>query len=119
MGSHLRWLPRCEMNHEGCVVGDAAKGEPTDGELMVKTVQRKAVRSGGNGKTLNVIPAAFNLEATLVYLGGISAPTLHRWVDRGLLHPNRHSRYLIFSKVELDRFLSETRNWRWKRRKVA
>jgi hypothetical protein len=77
--------------------------------------QTKVDRRRG-GKIANVTPAAFNLEATLAYLGGISAPTLHRWVERGLLHPNRHTRYLLFSRVELDRFLSETRNHKWKRR---
>jgi hypothetical protein len=93
-------------------------GKPTWIETIMAT-QIKAGRRRGGGKAATVIPAAFNLEATLAYLGGVSAPTLHRWVDRGLLRPNRHSRYLLFSKVELDRFLSETRNWRWKRRKAA
>jgi hypothetical protein len=70
-------------------------------------------------QTTNVIPAAFRTAEALVYLGGISEVTLYRWVGAGLLHPVRHSRYLLFSRVELDRFLSETRNKRWKRKKSS
>jgi predicted site-specific integrase-resolvase len=47
---------------------------------------------------------------------GISVVTLHRLVRRGLLHPNRHLKRLVFSRIELDRFLSETRNRTWPRR---
>jgi hypothetical protein len=65
------------------------------------------------------MPAAFKTAEALAYLGGISAPTLYRWVDAGLLHPIRHCRYLLFAKDELDRFLSQTRNGTWKRRKAA
>lgn len=39
------------------------------------------------------------------YLGGISIPTLHRLIQRGLLKPNRATRHLIFPIEELDRFL--------------
>jgi len=39
------------------------------------------------------------------YLGGISVPTLHRLVKRGLIRPNRSTRHLLFPVVELDRFL--------------
>ena len=70
-------------------------------------------------KDTNIVPAAFRTNEALVYLGGISEVTLYRWVGAGLLHPVRYSRYLLFSRAELDRFLNETRNHRWKRRKAA
>jgi Helix-turn-helix domain len=82
------------------------------------TTEKGSTRRG-NGNTPNVISAAFKTDEALAYLGGISAVTLYRWVERGLLHPNRHSRFLLFSKVELDRFLRQTRDRRWKRRRAA
>ncbi len=41
------------------------------------------------------------------YLGGISIPTLHRLIKRGLLRPNRAMRHLLFPVAELERFLRE------------
>jgi hypothetical protein len=41
------------------------------------------------------------------YLGGLSKPTIHRLIERGLLKPNRKLRHLIFPIRELDRFLDE------------
>jgi hypothetical protein len=41
------------------------------------------------------------------YLGGISTPTLHRLIKRGLLRPNRATRHLLFPISELDRFLRD------------
>jgi Helix-turn-helix domain len=41
------------------------------------------------------------------YLGGISEPTLHRLIKRGLIRPNRSTRHLIFEIRELDRFLRD------------
>ncbi len=52
-------------------------------------------------------PAAFKLPEACQYLGGISKATVRRLVKRGLLRPNRHLRYLVFSKAELDRFVTE------------
>jgi len=54
----------------------------------------------------NVSPGAFKLEQARRYLGGISAISVRRLVKRGLLKPNRKLRHLVFSKVELDRFLA-------------
>ncbi len=48
---------------------------------------------------------AFKLKPAASYLGGLSIPTMHRLVQRGLLRPNRSLRCLIFSREELDRFL--------------
>jgi hypothetical protein len=42
-------------------------------------------------------------------LGGISIPTLHRLIRRGLLRPNRTTRHLLFPVEELDRFLRKLR----------
>jgi len=47
------------------------------------------------------------LKAAAVYLGGLSIPTMHRLMKRGLLHPNRALRHLLFSREELDRFLRQ------------
>jgi hypothetical protein len=41
------------------------------------------------------------------YLGGISVPTMHRLINRGLIRPNRAMRHLLFSIPELDRFLRD------------
>ena len=86
--------------------------QPTKKELAMRTIKATHSRSPAN-----VFPAAFRTNETLAYLGGISAVTLYRWVAAGLLHPSRHSRYLLFSKEELDKFLGQTRNGTWKRNK--
>jgi len=48
---------------------------------------------------------AFKLTQARQYLGGISVPSMHRLIQRGLLKPNRCLRHLLFAKTELDRFL--------------
>ncbi len=48
---------------------------------------------------------AFKLKAAAEYLGGLSVPTMHRLIQRGLLRPNRSLRHHIFSREELERFL--------------
>ena len=50
---------------------------------------------------------AFKLTEARQYLGGISVPTMHRLIDRGLLKPNRSMRHLLFPIAELDRFLRD------------
>jgi excisionase family DNA binding protein len=52
-------------------------------------------------------PGALKLKPAAAYLGGLSVPTMHRLIARGLLRPNRSLRHLLFSKSELDRFLRE------------
>jgi excisionase family DNA binding protein len=47
------------------------------------------------------------LKEARQYLGGLSTPTIHRLIQRGLLRPNRSLRHLLFSREELDRFLRE------------
>jgi len=49
---------------------------------------------------------AFKLKPAAEYLGGLSVPTMHRLIQRGLLRPNRKLRHLIFTRSELDRFLN-------------
>jgi hypothetical protein len=56
---------------------------------------------------LTATVGGFKLKAAAAYLGGISIPSVHRLVRRGLLRPNRSLRHLIFSREELDRFLRE------------
>ena len=50
---------------------------------------------------------ALKLKPAAQYLGGLSVPTMHRLICRGLLRPNRALRHLLFSREELDRFLRE------------
>ena len=50
---------------------------------------------------------ALKLRGACVYLGGLSVPTVHRLIKRGLLRPNRSTRHLLFPVAELDRFLRE------------
>lgn len=49
-------------------------------------------------------PGALKLKSAARYLS-LSAPTLHRLINRGLLKPNRSTRHLLFPMRELDRFL--------------
>ena len=53
------------------------------------------------------VPGALKLKPAAQYLGGLSVPSMHRLVARGLLKPNRALRHLLFSQEELDRFLRE------------
>ena len=48
---------------------------------------------------------ALKLREACEYLGGLSVPTIHRLIKRGLLTPNRSTRHLIFPIAELERFL--------------
>jgi excisionase family DNA binding protein len=54
-----------------------------------------------------VSPGALKLKEARQYLGGLSAPTIHRLIHRGVLRPNRMLRHLLFSREELDRFLRD------------
>ena len=56
-------------------------------------------------KKANLAPGGLKLHQARAYLGGLSVPTMHRLIHRGLLKPNRVLRHLIFSREELDRFL--------------
>ena len=73
----------------------------------------KANRHGADGTEQNIatVPTqsvgALKLKPAAQYLGGLSIPTIHRLIKRGLLRPNRALRHLLFSREELDRFLRE------------
>jgi hypothetical protein len=43
------------------------------------------------------MPAALKLREARAYLGGLSVPTIHRLVRRGLLRPNKFTRHLNLS----------------------
>jgi hypothetical protein len=69
-------------------------------------------QANGAEKKITVAPTtqtvgALKLKEARQYLGGVSTPTIHRLIKRGLLRPNRALRHLIFSKAELDRFLAD------------
>jgi hypothetical protein len=74
---------------------------------------KKPRRQQANGVEQNIAHAstqsvgALKLKAAAQYLGGLSVPTMHRLICRGLLRPNRALRHLLFSREELDRFLRE------------
>ena len=55
----------------------------------------------------HVSRGALKLNEARQYIGGLSVPTMHRLVKRGLLKPNRSTRHLLFPVAELDRFLKD------------
>jgi hypothetical protein len=57
------------------------------------------------GAPATIPVGAYKLKPAAQYIGGLSVPTMHRLIARGLLKPNRATRHLLFSKKELDRFL--------------
>ena len=60
-----------------------------------------------NRDKISPVRGALKLKPAAQYLGGLSVPTMHRLIQRGLLRPNRALRHLIFPVAELDRFLRE------------
>ncbi len=50
---------------------------------------------------------ALKLKDACQYLGGISASTVRRLIDRKLIKPNRALRIILIPTAELDRFLAE------------
>jgi hypothetical protein len=53
------------------------------------------------------LQGGLKLEQARHYIGGLSVPTIHRLIKRGLLRPNRSTRHLLFPIPELDRFLRD------------
>jgi hypothetical protein len=76
-------------------------------------MSKNTKRQEANGVEQNIATApaqsvgALKLKEARQYLGGLSTPTIHRLIKRGLLRPNRALRHLLFSRQELDRFLRE------------
>jgi hypothetical protein len=74
----------------------------------------KTNRQQANGVEQNIATAptqsvgALKLKEARQYLGGLSTPTIHRLMKRGLLRPNRALRHLIFPIAELNRFLRDS-----------
>jgi hypothetical protein len=60
-----------------------------------------------NAVTDSPLPGALKLKEARQYLGGLSVPTMHRLIKRGLLKPCRATRHLLFPLIELDRFLRQ------------
>jgi len=50
---------------------------------------------------------ALNLQET-AWVMSLSTRTIRRLVSRGLLHPSKASRRWIFSRAEIEKFLTET-----------
>jgi hypothetical protein len=53
------------------------------------------------------LTGALKLQQARQYLGGLSTPTMHRLIRRGLIKPNRALRHILIPISELDRFLAE------------
>jgi hypothetical protein len=76
-----------------------------------KQPQAEAVHNSAVTQALQprqALAGALKLRQAREYLGGLSVPTMHRLVKRGLLRPNRATRHLLFPVSELDRFLRES-----------
>jgi hypothetical protein len=75
---------------------------------MKKTLSlaRRAKSRSEPNKSNPPTNGALKLEQARQYLGGISIPSMHRLIKRGLLKPNRKLRHLLFPVAELDRFLN-------------
>jgi hypothetical protein len=72
---------------------------------MKKTASAKGAKL--SPPTTQAQVGALKLREARVYLGGISTPTIHRLISRGLLRPNRSLRHLLFPVSELERFLRQ------------
>ena len=71
------------------------------------SLAEQAQRHWASGGAEQAQRGALKLKPAANYLGGLSKPTMYRLVARGLLKPNRATRHLLFSRRELDRFLSQ------------
>jgi hypothetical protein len=75
--------------------------------MMPKTAKRQANGAEQKLASPTTPVGALKLHEARVYLGGLSVPSMHRLIQRGLLRPNRTLRHLLFPITELDRFLRE------------
>jgi hypothetical protein len=64
-------------------------------------------KKDGSVATKQPLCGALKLREARAYIGGVSIPTMHRLIDRGLLRPNKSLRHLLFPISELDRFLRD------------
>ena len=75
---------------------------------LAEKPQTEAVNSAiKSSQSRPVLTGALKLQQARHYLGGLSVPTMHRLIQRGLLRPNKSTRHLLFPISELDRFLHE------------
>ena len=75
-----------------------------------ETSQAEAVTKSAIIENVQSHPApmgALKLQQARQYLGGLSIPTMHRLIKRGLIKPNRALRHILIPISELDRFLAE------------
>jgi hypothetical protein len=82
-----------------------ANPKPHKNERMPDMSAKTSAPSNGAKSTAS--PGALKLHDARQYLGGLSVPTMHRLIQRGLLKPNRSLRHLLFPVAELDRFLRD------------
>jgi ribosomal protein S20 len=81
-------------------------------KFMPKKIAKKATAAGLSSAAVTAINqsysprGAYKLKEAAEYIGGVSIPTMHRLIRRGLIHPNRALRHIIFSREELDRFVN-------------
>jgi hypothetical protein len=64
-------------------------------------------RRGAKSRRHELLPTngALKLNEARAYLGNLSKPTMYRLIKRGLLKANRSTRYCLFARTELDRFI--------------
>ncbi len=75
-----------------------------------RTPQAEAVTKSAifqRAQSRPVLTGALKLQQAREYLGGLSIPTMHRLIKRGLIKPNRALRHILIPISELDRFLVE------------
>jgi helix-turn-helix protein len=75
--------------------------------LVPKSAGKKGTRKEKFMERKKEMPAALKMREAREYLGGLSTPTIHRLVKRGLLRPNKSTRHLIFLRSDLEKFLRD------------
>ena len=62
-----------------------------------------------HSKQAEIEPAALKITAAARYLGGISAVTVRRLIERGEIKRHPGIRHILIPKSELDRFLAQAK----------
>src|SRR5215831_749736 len=96
MRAKLKKIRRAMLKKEPIPLAGAVK-EPAGSDAAEHS--KKAANHNVRG--------VLKLKHACEYLGGLSVPTMHRLIKRGLLRPNRSTRHLLFSIAELERFLRD------------
>jgi hypothetical protein len=74
---------------------------------MAENIRRQRGVEQNTVTTPTPTVGALKLKPAAQYLDGLSVPTMHRLIKRGLLRPCRQIRHHTFAISELDRFLRD------------